>query len=237
MQHHPYLGVEISNNLSWAHHINNVKNKVNKCLSMTRWNFTHGTTPAVWQAINKTIYKSFLRPHLEYVSSVWAPLHRKDIDCLEAVQNRGARYVCPRLREILQRNMMKETLHWQTLQERCFIKRQTNLYKTIHDLHAGTLPEYVTKPTVSTCLHHKQSLNVLRSSVDTYRLSYLPWTIRGWNLLPGEVIEAPSVDCFKSRLTQAFTQGLIVVIYPKSMEYVFMAWSGSLSAAQPLYIY
>ena len=47
MEHHPYLGVGISNNLSWAHHMTNVKNKGNKCLNMARPNFTHGTTPAV----------------------------------------------------------------------------------------------------------------------------------------------------------------------------------------------
>ena len=233
MEHHPYLGVEISNNLSWTHHITNVKIKANKCLNMVRQNFTHGTTPEV----RETIYKSFMRPHLEYASSVWDPYTKKDINCLEAVQNRGARYACQDYERCSSVTAMKEALHWQTLQERRFIARQTNMYKTIHELHAGVMPDYVTRPAVSTRLHHEQCYNVLRSSVDAYRFSYLPRTIRGWNLLPGEIIQAPSVDCFKSRLTQAFTQGLIIVIYPKSTEYISMTWSGSLSAAQPLYIY
>ena len=55
---HLYLGVEISKIVFWKHHINNIKNKTNKCLNMAWLNFTHG--PAVWE----TIYKSFVRPHL-----------------------------------------------------------------------------------------------------------------------------------------------------------------------------
>ena len=39
------------------------------------------------------IYKSFVRPHLEYAIQAWSPYLRKDIDCLERVQRSATKMV------------------------------------------------------------------------------------------------------------------------------------------------
>ena len=39
------------------------------------------------------LYKSFVRPHMEYAIQAWSPHFRKDIDCLEKVQQRASRPV------------------------------------------------------------------------------------------------------------------------------------------------
>ena len=39
-------------------------------------------------------YKSILRPKLEYASSVWDPYTAENINKLEGVQRRSARFVC-----------------------------------------------------------------------------------------------------------------------------------------------
>ena len=37
------------------------------------------------------IYKTYIRPHLEYAVQVWSPWHQKDIDALEDIQKRVLR--------------------------------------------------------------------------------------------------------------------------------------------------
>ena len=39
------------------------------------------------------LYKSFIRPHMEYAIQAWSPHFRKDIECLEKVQHRATKLV------------------------------------------------------------------------------------------------------------------------------------------------
>ena len=40
-----------------------------------------------------SLYKSIVRPHLEYASVIWSPLYKKDKITLENVQHRATRLV------------------------------------------------------------------------------------------------------------------------------------------------
>ena len=94
VKHHPYLGVELDNMLSWDVHLKNTKSKSTRVLNMIRRNFTLGTS----LDIRKTLYSSLVRPHLEYASVVWDPHHKTKIDNLEKVQSQAARFVTKRYR-------------------------------------------------------------------------------------------------------------------------------------------
>ena len=45
------------------------------------------------EQIFKVLYKSMVRPHLEYANSVWNPYLKKDLDKLEKVQRRATKLV------------------------------------------------------------------------------------------------------------------------------------------------
>ena len=83
-----YLGVTISNNLTWTTHTENVTGKGNKTLGFLRRNFKDCTSQ-----VKAATYTTMVRPTLEYATTVWDPYLQKDIKAVEQVQSRAACYV------------------------------------------------------------------------------------------------------------------------------------------------
>ena len=83
-----YLGVTLHRNLSCKLHIHNICKKSNSTLGFLRRNLRKCPS-----SIKEQAYKTYIRPTLEYASSVWDP-HTKDlISHIEMVQRRAARFV------------------------------------------------------------------------------------------------------------------------------------------------
>ena len=85
-------------------------------------------------------------PLMEYGSIVWDPHQLTRIKTLEAVQNKGARYVNQDWDRHTSVTTMKKDIGWLTLQERRLVNRLTFLMKSIHNIHGHTLPPHVVKP-------------------------------------------------------------------------------------------
>ena len=71
--------------LKWASQINKISNKANSVNGFIRRNLKHANRDQ-----RELAYASLVRSILEYSSTVWDPLHQKDIDRLERVQRRAA---------------------------------------------------------------------------------------------------------------------------------------------------
>ena len=84
-----YLGVKVSNDLTWSRQISEVARKANRTLGFLRRNFKQCTK----EVKTATYYTTMVRPVLDYASIVWDPHHQGDIKILEQVQRRAARYV------------------------------------------------------------------------------------------------------------------------------------------------
>ena len=84
----PYLGLQISNDLKWGIHINNVCNKANSTLGFIRRNLRNVPEPC-----RKTAYISLVRSVMEYGATIWNPYLQGDIDKLERIQNRAVRFI------------------------------------------------------------------------------------------------------------------------------------------------
>jgi len=82
----------ISSDLCWHKHVDSVSAKATRTLNFVRRNI-YRCPPDV-----KTLaYTSLIRPHLEFVSSAWDPYTARDINQLDKVQRRAARFVKKRL--------------------------------------------------------------------------------------------------------------------------------------------
>ena len=73
-QIHKHLGMILDSNLSYDHHIKSILNKVNK---------TIGLLPKFQLILPRhsliTIYKTFIRPHLDYGKTWFEPFNRSQI--------------------------------------------------------------------------------------------------------------------------------------------------------------
>ena len=86
---YPYLGLTLTNNLSWQCHINGITNRVNRMLGLIRRNLRSSS-----QKLRQQAYFTLVRPHLEYCCTMWNPFTtNKDIMRVENIQCHAARFV------------------------------------------------------------------------------------------------------------------------------------------------
>ena len=75
------------------------------------------------------------------------------------------------------------------------------LYRSIQGNIAVSLPSYITKQTRTTRHTHPQRFLQVRASTQTYQNSFFPRTVRDWNDLPPDILEAPTAALFKTAVT------------------------------------
>jgi hypothetical protein len=80
------LGIIISNHLTWSDQVNSVVNKANRVLGIIKR--TMGTSN---MKVFMLLYKTLVRPILEYAVPMWSPYLVKDVKALESVQRRASR--------------------------------------------------------------------------------------------------------------------------------------------------
>ena len=78
------LGIMITKDLKFSKQCLNAAKAVIKLLGMIKINFTYKS-----EKITLQLYKSLVRPRLEYCIQAWCPHFRKDIDLLEKMQRRA----------------------------------------------------------------------------------------------------------------------------------------------------
>ena len=78
-------------------------------------------------------YKSLVRPSLEYACSVWDPYLQQDIDAIERVQRRAARFVTNKYRNTSSVGNMLQHLEWRSLQDRRKDSRLNIFYKIVNN--------------------------------------------------------------------------------------------------------
>ena len=83
----PYLGVIFGDDLSFSTHVRQVCAKASRTLGFLRRNLRNCP-----QKLRELAYTSMCRSVLEYASSIWDPYLQRDIDSLERIQRKAARF-------------------------------------------------------------------------------------------------------------------------------------------------
>lgn len=191
-----YLGITIKKDIGWSDHIENVCSKANRALGFLKRNLKIKS----WK-IKDTAYKAYVRPILEYASTIWDPHQQQHINRIESVQRRAARFVVRDFRRTSSVTDIMKRLEWRSLEERRRVARLTMLYKILHETVAvedikvklTPLPERQRRG-------HGQQFLIPRCRTEYHLNSFLPKTISDWNALPEETVQAVSVNSFINML-------------------------------------
>ena len=133
------LGVSLHRHSSWSPHVNATAKKANGTRAFLQRNLRKAPT-----AVKTRTYESLIRPILEYSGVVWDPHNAQDLNKLEMVQHRYARYISRDYGRTSSVTAILKTLGWEPLAERRAKACITMMYRIAHGLvgigphHTGT---------------------------------------------------------------------------------------------------
>jgi hypothetical protein len=199
------LGVMLDSRLSFKDHVAHSTAKANKVLGIIRRSFDHLTELTFVQ-----LYKSLVRPLLEYGHCVWQPHSKTLCSEVENVQRRATK-LCEV--ENVQRRATKllATLKDQPYPERlrklilpCLEHRRLRgdmleVYKYLHGYYSVQRPAFH-KATTTELRGNSLKLQKNQYRLNIRRNYFSERIISTWNSVPEVVVTAPSINTFKSRI-------------------------------------
>ena len=188
-----YLGLNISNDLSWANQTSITAKRGNSVLGFIRRNLHNAPSKA-----KELAYEALVRSTLEYGATIWDPSTKQATQKIEMVQRRAARFVTNKYKRTQSVTELLDSLGWRTLQDRREEQRITLMFK-IYTGAVAVPVESVNLESVTTSTRRKNSANfkIIRATTNEYKHSAIPRTIAAWNNLPQQLIEADTVKQFK----------------------------------------
>ena len=173
-------------------YVNSATVKANRILNLLRRNMSRCSKKAKSMA-----YLALVRPHLEYAAPVWSPYLRKDIDRLEKVENRAARWIGAKWNSSTYQwskssELCRSELHWPTLETRRKVLSCCQTFKIIHHMNCIDFDKYFSFTLLSTTRSHSLSLQCKSSRVNAYRHSFFVNSPFIWNSLPFSVVSCNS---------------------------------------------
>ena len=155
------------------------------------------------EVVNR-LYKSLVRPHLEYCVQAWSPYFRKDIDLLERVQRRATKLVSE-YRTMPYAQRLKK-LGWTTLEKRRTRGDLIETFKILHDLENLDKHKFFTRSISTSTRGHTMKLFKEQNRLDTRKHFFSQRIVNDWNKLPQYVIDARTVLQFKIALEKYFNE-------------------------------
>ena len=174
----------------------------------------------------KTLFCSYVRPHLEYNIQACPPTLVRDIKALEAVQRRATKRVIG-LSQLSYEDRLKR-LNLFTLSYRRLRGDLILIHKIVSTENHPNSDLLALSPHHQLRGHSKTILHQ-QSSTNCRRLHFSIRATSAWNSLPEDVVSAPTTACFKHRLDK-FAIDLTSAVssdleYPRSN----MRWTSGLS--------
>ena len=184
IQSDKYLGVVLDNRLSFNKHTDEISKKATNLLNLCRRNLH-----MCHENIKETAYKAIIRPHLEYASPSWNPYTSRNINKIEAVQRRAARFVLGNYNYSPTSGLTHDIHHrlkWIPLQHRRALYDLALFYKIRSNMININFPPIV-QPSSR---QPNRYLHVQALHSDAYKYNFFNSTIRTWNIIPNQALSS-----------------------------------------------
>jgi len=166
--------------------------KGNQILGMIKRTFTCRNKKVVLN-----LYKSLVRPHLEYCVQAWRPHLKKDINCLEKVQRRATRLISGYGH--MKYDIRLKQAGLMTLETRRERADMLEVFKIVKGLEGVQEKDFFIRDK-GKGRGHEFKLYKKRVRLDIAKYSFGNRVCTPWNDLPCSVVTAPTVNVFKGRL-------------------------------------
>ena len=198
---HKHLGLNISNDLRYHCHVQEIVKKANVALGPL-----YPIAKHIPRQILQQIYLTYIRPIFDYSDVIYnGHLTVGDSQRLEKIQNRVARLITGAFRRTATK-ALREELGWATLQSRRDINSLVMLYKIKR--HA---PRYLQNVIPSTRqeitarqLRNANNTSLPPNRLSSFKSSFFPRTIRQWNTLPEETRSLQTTRSFSQAVTHIY---------------------------------
>ena len=144
-------------------------------------------------------YKAFVKPILEYGACVWDPHYKNQIEKIEKVQKRAARFVTNNYKMThgnSEKNLNK--LKWKSLEEHRARNKVITFCKALKG--ETVLPVNDFKRVTVDTRQGNDKFVVPKSNINSHQYSYFPSTLRMWNNLPQEEKDLEKIEEFKNKI-------------------------------------
>ena len=185
------LGIELNNQLKWDAQCRKSAKKGNQILGLI-----YRTFECKSKKIILSLYKSLVRPHLDYCIQVWRPYLQKDVDILEKVQKRATRMV-EGLKGLSYKERLKR-LNLTTLETRRIRADLIEVYKIFHGLEGLKVEDFFEVVQDSNTRGHKFKIYKRAFRTNFGKFSFGNRVTSDWNLLPAETVMAENILKFKN---------------------------------------
>ena len=189
------LGVFISHDLKPSQHVSKVAAKANKIVGLMKKNFDYLDAETIL-----SIHCAIIRPILEYAVQSWCPYLQKDIDELEKVQHRVTKLV-PGLYDWSYEDRCRE-LKLPTLQQRRLRGDLIETYKILNGYEGSDYNKFFKLREGSTRGHYWKLEKREHINSQVRQGWFAIRVVNPWNSLPSNVVNAPSIATFKTRLDE-----------------------------------
>ena len=194
---HTHLGVVLCNNLSWRAHIFKIYEKASK-----RLNILKGIRYKVDRTTLRKLYKSLVRPLMEYADVLWDGCTDSESDLLEHVQYEAAKIVTGAMKGTSKHRLMQE-IGWEDLKTRRAIHKLLLYFKIVNNLCPSylvdLLPLLVSERT-NYSLRTASNYSIFASRTDRFKRSFFPSTTSLWNDIGYDIRCLDSIGSFKKAL-------------------------------------
>ena len=195
VESYKYLGLLLTNNLSWSPHIVNICSKARKVLGLLYRRF-YGYAD---NDTLKQLYLSLVRPHLDYACQIWDPHLAKDKVQLENVQKFACKLASRQWDAGYQE--LLDLFELPTLEERRLELKLGLLFKMLHKM--CYFPEDSFTALRNYCPRrnaHCLQLSVPFAHTNSYMYSFFPHAMNHWNSLDTSCVMATSYHSFMHHL-------------------------------------
>lgn len=209
------IGVIIDENLTFEKHICEKVKKANSTFAMIRRIFQH-----LDENTFIPLYKSLVRTHLDYASSVWFPYKTKYIEMVEGVQRRATKQI-PGMSDLTYSERLKK-LKLPTLSYRRHRGDMIEIYKITsgkYDTKAANFVKFRRDHVGrETARGNSKQLLIQRARLDIRKYNFTLRAAKIWNSLPEDVISAKTTNSFKQRLDKHWENQDILYDYKAAIS-------------------